>query len=197
MTLVSPELALVDPALAASARAALPEPGCFRPASAPRVPAPRRDQMPAIPGPVESPSAATPNRRGGRARHRLPAVLAAASALVAAGLGSSFGGTGGTALPPVADASPSSQARATSQARAARTYEWPAVPGAATYSVRLALRGQTVYEATTRGTSLQLPEGLHLPPGRYTWSATPRLAAAVSGRAARPVVEGAFEVVAS
>ena len=84
--------------------------------------------------------------------------------------------------------------RATRQAEVARTYTWPAVPGARAYRIELARDGRLIYTATTDSPSLELPATIHLAPGRYTWTATPELKQQRPGSAARPIVEETFQV---
>lgn len=85
--------------------------------------------------------------------------------------------------------------RAMRDARAARTYTWSAVPGARQYEVEILRGEQSVFEATTRKLAVELPVGLRMEAGRYTWLVTPTFG---DGRSAmRPVVEATFLVAGS
>jgi hypothetical protein len=181
---ISPELALVDRDLAARARALLPEPGCFVPASR---------AVGAAPAPAFAPHPA-PSRRS---RRRLPPLRTGAWALA----GSAAVATGALGIVRLHEGAPVPQigrgpdaavlhARAARQARAAHTYVWPTVPGAVRYHVVLRRGALPVYEASTASPRIELPRGLRLTPGRYTW------VVALSGGspAARPLVEETFRV---
>jgi hypothetical protein len=195
MTTISPELALIDPQLAAAARALLPDPGQFRPASGLRAYAGMRLPLPRKP--LETPPTTGPTHR---ARHVAAVCVLAAAAIAAGALGLMASTWDHAAAQPSArNAAPRSllQARAARQAHIARTYTWPAVPGAEAYQIKI-MRGQRqVYEATTRKPALQLPAELHLQPGRYTWTATPLLNKSSLNPTARPVIEETFQVIPS
>lgn len=194
MSAVTPELALIDPELAAAARALLPEPGAFCPAwSAERA---REAPEPVVEARLAVPPGAA--SRSGRVRRR--AVLAAVGALsgvaaavaltvtLAASPGSNTGAvaTGVTAVVPLGAA-----AREKAEGR---TYSWPSVPGARAYRVVIRRDRQPVYEATTTRSTLELPASLGFSPGRYTWSATPLRGGSSPESDARPVVEGTFVI---
>jgi hypothetical protein len=196
--MLSPELALVDPELAAVARMLLPDPV---------VPERTRPTSPALRTAPPRPLALTeqepaPVTRTPARRIRLAAVAATGLAAFAAGafgfaLAADHSAADETRAS--ADASRAAlQTQAARQARAARTYTWPAVPRAEAYEFEI-LRGKTVvFETTTQEVAVELPPRVRLSPGRYTWSVTPTLGnrgAAASGR--RPVVEGTFEIVPS
>lgn len=192
MSAITPELALVDPQLAATARALLPDPGRFRPASDLRKPVDMRAR------PARAPQQIRPTTGRARRATRSALVCVLGAAAIAAGaLGLvSIPWNHGAARPPTFDAAPRSQlqARASRRAKAARRYTWPVVPGAEAYQVKLVRGRQPVYEATTRTPAFELPAGLHLVPGRYTWSATPQPNGSPVSPVARPVVEETFEV---
>jgi hypothetical protein len=181
---ISPELVLVDPDLAARARALLPEPGCF-------VPASRAAGVAPVPTVGRH---ATASRRS---RRRRPPLRRAAWALA----GSAAVATGALWITRLHERAPAVEAgpvpnaavlhaRAARQARTAHTYIWPSVPGAARYHVVLRRGALPVYEASTASPRLDLPRGLRLTPGRYTWV----VALAGGVPAARPLVEETFRV---
>ena len=192
MSAISPELVLVDPELAAVARAGLHDPGRFRPGSEPRAHPATATRAPET-APQLRPTAARAGR--GLRGAVVLGVGAAMAAAVALGLTAGMWDRGATRTP-ASDAAPQSllRARAARQTGAARTYTWPAVPGAEVYEITI-MRGATaVYEATTRAPTLRLPEELALSPGRYTLSATPQSDSSSPDPAARPVVEETFQV---
>jgi hypothetical protein len=158
MSAVSPELALVDPDLAARLRSTLPDPGCFVPASLPSLRPPRR----VAPVPAPAPRRAAPRRRLTRV---------AASAVAAAALGSLLllgrpheTGTSG----PEASAAAQGASRAAAE-RASRRYGWSRLPGVEEYAVTLLRGREVVHRAIARETAFTVPRGLRLAPGRYTW----------------------------
>jgi hypothetical protein len=191
---VSPELALVDPELAAAARALLPGPGQFRPAWKAQAPAPAR---PASPGQ----RAASEQTSGPHISHIRRAALVACALAAAATVGGVLeairGGGQETAQIPAAQAAAGAphEAVVAREVREARTYTWPAVPGARTYEITLLRGREQVWSATTTATTAEFPARLRLAPGRYTWSATPAFGKSLLDAAARPVVEMTFQVV--
>jgi hypothetical protein len=198
---ISPELALVDPELAAAARALLPGPGRFLPAWNARPTATGTAHARSLAPIAEQLPPTTPIRP--RTRHVRRAILVAcvvaAAASVVGALGSAPTGRHEAAPRPAVGPFPRAlqQARATRQARAARTYTWPAVPGAQTYEIRLLRGRQPVWEAITLEPAVELPARLRLSPGRYTWSATPGFEKPLLDAAARPVVEATFQISSS
>lgn len=195
MSGITPELALVDPELAAAARASLPGPGRFRPAWKPEpVLVPETFQPDVVP-PLSVPPIPAPPRS--RRRVRVAACVAAANLSAAAAFVVAVGGQGQAPSPSVA-ASPAirTAAAATLQPETAHPYAWPSVPGAHSYRVTIALGNRVMFRATTSKPTLELPAGLRFRPGRYTWSATPELSGP-SAAPARPVVEGTFVVGSS
>jgi hypothetical protein len=193
LPLLSPELALVDPELAAVARALLPPPGAFRPRfatlGAHDVPVPAGDAG-AEPTP---PAAAGRRRRPGR----VAVALAAASSAVAAGALVAWTPRATEQPDGVPSATAALHRAAARDVRAARTYAWPSVPQATAYQVVLSRDGRAVYEALSDDADLDLPVGIRLEPGRYSWSATPVFADRPAGSSAKPVVEATFVVVPS
>ena len=186
---ISPELGLIDPKLAAAARALLLGPGRFRPAwhEGAAATSALRARLPLVTRPRVL------VRRTRRATFVACAI--ATAAITAGGLASA---PAGWHLPtwqrPAHPAPPPPvQTRAARQTQAARVYSWPAVPGAQAYKVKILRGRESIYEATTSAPTLELPEELKLSPGRYTWSATPQFKPG-SSRAARPVIEETFEV---
>lgn len=191
MSTITPELALIDPELAAAARALLPEPGAFRPAWS------TRGQSGSTPGAPLTPPATlesvTPKPRRGRRRTALAVVgvlpvVAAALALTvmrSAPDSTGFGTTAEEAATSLA---------ASRQTGGGRTYAWPDVPGARVYHVTLVRDRRPFFETTTTTPALELPPALEFPPGRYTLSATPQSESSSSEPAGRPVIEETFVV---
>jgi hypothetical protein len=186
---ISPELALIDPALARALRRSLPEPGCFQPGYASPKPATQRAHT--IP-PLSDNAQPPRGRRRAIVGAAATVVAAATAILLAIALTSSTDTTTILATPTV-----ETRAAAPPAARhdsAGNT--WPAVPGAYGYSVALARDGALVYQATTRDTTLRLPAGLHLAPGSYTWTVIPRSNHPTSEQPHRPLVATTFTVPA-
>jgi len=190
--MITPELALVDPELAAVARALLPGPGEFRPAW--------REQ-PAVPVTLlaaTQPAGGRPARRHARHVRRTAFVACALVTAVAVGgiLESTMSERHEAMQIPVAQpvARPPQTADVALAAKEARIYTWPAVPGARTYEIRLVRGRKAVWSATTTSAAAELPAGLQLAPGRYTWSATPSFGKPLLDARARPVVEMTFQV---
>lgn len=195
MHVISPELALIDPDLAAHARALLPEPGQFRPAShpAPAVsllrPAQRR---------APSPHGSQQLTSIGRYRRRRATVVSmACMATIAVGVLAFMQLRAQPESTTAIDARTALRTRAARQVQVARTYTWPLVPGAETYRIEIRRGAQSIYQATTRNPALALPAGLYLIPGRYTWTATPHFANPSRSAPDRPVVEETFQVSAT
>lgn len=194
---ISPELALVDPELAAAARGLLPGPGRFRPASDTHLTAPGTAHGRLRPPAAAPPASAAARPRTQRARRTVTRVaLSAAAAAIAVGAVGAAVFQWHRAPSPVSALAPRTAlgSHAARRERTARTYTWPAVPGAHTYRVRVLRGNQRVWEATTSTPAVELPAGLHLSPGRYTWSATPGFEEPLLDAAARPVVEQTFQV---
>jgi hypothetical protein len=201
---LSPELALVDSKLAAAADELRELARHLRERRVPDV-APAV-QVPPTPvrAPTQAPATAAPKPaaitsppvRARRERFATVALVACASAIAAGALGLvPAAAHRAGASPAAAPASPSDlQARATRQARAARTYVWSAVPGAQAYEVKIHRDGRVVHEVTTRRLAVVLPERLRFSPGRYTLSVTPASGLPASAPAAGPVVETTFVV---
>lgn len=181
---ITPELALIDPELAAAARARLPEPGAFRPAWSTRP-----EQ--AIPcSPVRQRDTTAAARARTRRRHH--GTLAVVGALVVSAAAIALGVT----HPGSRDGAKRAETeRATSSRTVAPgwTFAWPDVPGAQTYRITIMRGDRRVLETTTAASSLELPTSLAFPPGRYTLSATAHRAGS-SGPTGRPVIEETFVV---
>jgi hypothetical protein len=200
MTTISPELALVDPELAATARAALYEPGQFVPAYGTQIRLAQSLRPPiTTAAPIEIATSAararrpSPNPKPIRRRQRRVLAIGVSAALAVPFLLAA--GWHRSARPKIASA-PVRQAvdhaRAIQDAHKAGTYTWPAVPRARAYQVVIS-RGQIpVYETTTGKATVTLPTSLRFEPGRYTWSASPILQGEKTP--ARPVVESSFTV---
>ena len=197
-SLLSPELALVDPDLAAVARMLLPEPVVLerpRPEPQPLRTAPARP-------PTQSERASAPPSTTTHARRlRLAAVaVTGLAALVAGTLGFALAQDHRAAEQrrALAEASRAAlQAQSARQARAARTYTWPAVPGAERYGFEIRRGTAVIFETTRAETVIELPQRVRFAPGRYTWYVTPISENQGAASAAPPVVEGTFQVAPS
>ena len=171
---ISPELALVDPELAAEARASLPEPA---------EPPPRRSRrlgiavgMLLLVLGLAAVSAVVLLARG-RDNEAQPQ---GAPASVAAVLGAR------KALPPLPGAVP--------PGRAARTYSWAATEGAVYYQVTFVRDGKPFHTAETPNAWLRVPNTLQFPPGTYRWSVRPAIADAAGIVLGDAVVVHTFRV---
>jgi hypothetical protein len=89
------------------------------------------------------------------------------------------------------------QVQSARQARAARTFTWPAVPGAERYGFEVRRGNAVVFKTTKAETVVELPQRVRFAPGRYSWYVTPISEKTGVASAARPVVEGAFQVASS
>ena len=189
MSVISPELALVDPQLAAIGRAALHEPGCFVPASRPLVRPPAEVAL------LEIDSVAT-SRPGRRARRLALAGVGSATAISAllVLVAPRLAETPANAVIAVPALRAEEHAAAMRDAGGARKYVWPAVPEAQAYHVEILRDGDAVFAAATTKPSIVLPTSLRLGPGRYTWSATPSRPSGELAASAQPVVEATFVV---
>jgi hypothetical protein len=145
---ISPELALVDPELARTARADLPPEPWERVRLLPTAP-------PRVAG-------ARTRRRG---RRRL--IVGLAAALVAAG-----GIVASAGIFPRDDDRPT-LARPDATFAPARTFAWTAVPGADHYRIRFYRGDKVVLEARPTEARYELPEPFRFDPGRYRWTVEP------------------------
>jgi hypothetical protein len=171
LDIVSPELALVDAELAASARRRLPDPGdCLA-----RAPAPAPPPLPVVDARPYLPAGSRPS-----------ALVVVATLLVAAIVGSpvvdllpSSGGAQPTleATAPDGGAVEGKAAPTVEAARSARVLRWRAVGRAAFYNVTVWRDGAevlNVWPTANRVTLVQAPTGPQsLPPGRYSWFVYP------------------------
>jgi hypothetical protein len=153
---ISPELALVDPELAAEARRSLPEP-------APVVPAER--------------VAARPGRR--------PRLVVAAAALLVGSAAALVLARGDAEVVPEAatvgvlgakkvDRTPPRSLPASGGP--SRVFTWQETEGAAFYYVVFLRNGKTFHTAETANPWLRVPDRLKFPPGAYRWSVRPAVA---------------------
>jgi hypothetical protein len=183
---ISPELALVDPELAAEARAALPEPRPFvrpRPVERPTAVEPPgpvgRTGAIEQPGAIEGPAAARRPPRRSR-RKRVAGLLALAGALVvAASLAAVMLDQRRAEPEPTlrsAQAPPPPAVRPPAAAQklpADRVFSWAPAKGALYYRVEFFRNGKLFHAAQTADPALRLPGTLRFPPGAYRWSVRP------------------------
>jgi len=199
--MVSPELVLVDPALASWAREHLPE----RPETATRVPAATlppvsAPEPPAAPidtnAHAEAAATARPRRRRKAAGITLSVLigLASAAALVYLGVRSERGDASATssdstrvATPPPAPAAPAGAAPAT------RRFAWAPRAGASGYHVELFKGPMLVFRANSAKPEIVIPKRWRLNgrvhtlvPGSYRWYVWPRVG---GRRQARAIVQ--------
>jgi hypothetical protein len=184
LLVISPELALVDPELAAAARAALPDrpPSTFAAVRA----APLEPPEPNLARPAQPPRRSA---RPPRSRVRRPIILCAFAAALVLGVAHARDPVQGVMAAerlavPEAARHPGLEASAAGvEARTPpKVLIWPQVEGAAAYRVELFRGGVRIYGGTTRETRLELPyswryEGRRreLAPGAYSWLVYPLL----------------------
>jgi hypothetical protein len=159
---VSPELALVDPELAAAARQAL--------------------ATPTLDSSARRPSTAT------NVRHRRRGGSLVAAAVLGAGVVVLLGGRQDE-RPETATAAAASARVLGAQTlqrqppkslpasgRAARVFAWHETKGAVSYYVTFARNARPFYAAQTRDPWLRIPDNVGFPPGMYSWSVRPAVA---------------------
>ena len=188
MSTISPELALVDPELAAAVRASLHEPGCFQPASQASAEPARTVALETRP---------SPSRRSRPRPSRVVLAGGVSAAIAVIALVAVSGLVGRRTTPVAADeAAVDAQARVDARQDAAdsRRYEWPAVHGAVAYRAEIVRDGGVVFAATTKKPSIVLPKDLQLGPGSYVFLATPSSSGGVPLPDVAPVVEVKFVV---
>ncbi len=173
---ISPELVLVDPDLAAGARAALPDHPW---------PAPARIQSP------------TPTLQ-----RRIP-VAAILSFLSFAAL---VGILGVSLLPSrdqptfaaegqrIQPAASPSGARKLPRFKPARTFAWVSQARAAYYQVAFFRNGRRFYQRRTRSARVTLPRRVRFTPGDYRWTVRPAFRARNGMRLADPIVDSTFRI---
>ena len=200
MNQISPELALVDPELAAEARAALPEP-------APIKRPPSVEQ----PAPVEAP--AQVERPARRSRRRPRRVVAVVGALVLAAAVAAVALMRDEPQPAARSAQPAAAPaqepeKSAPVARpltpptpkplpptgAHRVYTWAPTEGAFYYRVEILRNGELFHAAETADPSLRLPATLRLPPGTYRWSVRPATVGPAGVALQRAILTRTFEV---
>ena len=186
---VSPELALVDPELAARAREVLPVP----PPTPPALPEPPRLRL-ILSERLIPRDSAEPVARTRRARPHLAAAVVAAA----------IGLAGAAWLPPSREAAPERRVAPAAPAAdplAPAQFTWAPAAEARTYLFVLYRRGRPVYEASTSVPRLVLPlrwsfggEPQRLRGGTYRWVVVPRYGAIDSLREGDPIVDALYTV---
>jgi hypothetical protein len=153
---ISPELALVDPELAAEARRSLPEP-----------------------------ASAVPAERVATRAGRRPRLVVATAALLIGSAAALVLARGDAEVVPEAatvrvlgarkvDRTPPRSLPASG--RPSRVFSWQETEGAAFYYVVFLRNGKTFHTAETANPWLRVPDSLKFPPGAYRWSVRPAVA---------------------
>jgi len=179
MEQISPELALVDPELAATARALLPAP---------------RDCLGSRPRPAYRPEPEPISSKPRRGSPRRPSLIVALAALLIAaivGLPSlDLLGTGTGVEPTLAPVPPTPGAPL-------RELRWRRVPGADFYNVVLWSNGRRVADLWPRTNHVQPRGASVLGPGRYFWFAFPGFSDGGKTRYGALVGRGSFQIKGS
>ena len=182
---ITPELALIDPELAAAARAALPDPGAFH-LHASRSTGPLRT------APVTSP-ADTPSRP--LALYRRPGLvlvgLLAAAMVYALPFDVSEGNDepNRQAAPAPHDSVSAGRARPSGT-----TFAWSRIQNAQSYRLDVRRAAEVVYTTQTKATKAALPSNPRLPRGTYSWRVAPIYELSPAGDIGPPIVEGTFAI---
>jgi hypothetical protein len=160
---VSPELALVDPELAAAARQALPAPTLDAPPRRPPAPAKRRRRPTGLSLSVAALLAATGVATAvvvlaGREDARPEQVTAAAPTARVLG---------------ARKIQPKAPNELPASGGVPRVLSWHETKGAVAYWVALVRNGRQVYAAQTRDPWIRLPDKVQFLPGTYAWSVQP------------------------
>ena len=206
---ISPELVLVDPDLAAGARAALPDrpwPASVR--IEPPTPTPDRRipvaeilsilslaALVGILGVSLLPARDQPTlaAEGQRIQPAAPSPTTGASTRPATpqGTNSSTKRTGGAPRKPAVK--PSS-ARKPARFQPARTFAWASQARAAYYQVAFFRNGRRFYQRRTSSPRVILPRRVQFTPGDYRWTVRPAVRVQNGMRLAAPIVDSKFRI---
>ena len=184
---ITPELALIDPELAATARAALPDPGAFHLGTS-------RSSGPLRTAPLTSP-AHTPNTARQPARFPRSGLLLIAVVAAAMVYAWPFGPSEGHDEPSRQAAPvPHDSVSARPARPSGTTFAWSRIRNAQSYRLDVRRASDIVYTTRTKATQAALPTNPRLPRGTYSWRVAPIYELKPVAEIGPPIVEGTFAI---